>query len=215
MYADELRDRGIEVSPEPKFFSEMRRTKTEKEISHIEKTQRAVEAACARAVEIVGESNAREYGNLFYGDNALTSEFLRSEIEIELLKHGCAADAGTITAGGSQSRRPARAGPRPAALRRADHPGHLPREQGESLLRGHDPDHRKRRAGRGAAEDVRRGPWRARRRRSPLSGRASTARRFTRRSRTSCTNEDTRRSSTTRKRARPCWRALSTAPATA
>ena len=106
MYADELRDRGIEVSPEPKFFSEMRRTKTEKEISHIEKTQRAVEAACARAVEIVGESNAREYGNLFYGDNALTSEFLRSEIEIELLKHGCAADAGTITAGGSQSADP-------------------------------------------------------------------------------------------------------------
>ena len=106
MYADELRDRGIEVSPEPKFFSEMRRTKTEKEISHIEKTQRAVEAACARAVEILGESNAREYGNLFYGDNALTSEFLRSEIEIELLKHGCAADAGTITAGGSQSADP-------------------------------------------------------------------------------------------------------------
>ncbi|MGB3632737.1 MAG: M24 family metallopeptidase, partial [Rubrobacteraceae bacterium] len=29
-----------------------------------------------------------------------------SEIEIELLKHGCAADAGTITAGGSQSADP-------------------------------------------------------------------------------------------------------------
>ena len=106
MYADELRDRGVEILPEPKLFSEMRRAKTEEEVSHIGKTQRAVEAACARAVEIVGESNAREYGNLFYGDQALTSEFLRSEIEIELLKHGCAADAGTITAGGSQSADP-------------------------------------------------------------------------------------------------------------
>ena len=105
-YADELRDRGIEVLPESKLFAGMRRVKTEKEISHIEKTQRAVEAASARAVEIIGESQVREYGNLFYGDHALTSEFLRSEIEIELLKAGCSADAGTITAGGSQSADP-------------------------------------------------------------------------------------------------------------
>ena len=105
-YADELRDRGIEVSPESKLFAGARRVKTEEEISHVEKTQRAVEAAGARAVEIIGESQAREYGNLFYGDHALTSEFLRSEIEVELLRAGCAADAGTITAGGSQSADP-------------------------------------------------------------------------------------------------------------
>ncbi len=119
MYADELRERGIEVSPEPKLFAEMRRVKTEQEISHIEKTQRAVEAACARAVEIIGESNAKEYGNLFYENHALTSEFLRSEIEIELLKRGCAADAGTIAAGGFQSAEP--------------------HEQGHGLLRSGEP----------------------------------------------------------------------------
>lgn len=106
IYADELRDRGIEVCPEPKLFAGLRRTKTEEEVSHIEKTQRAVEAACAHAVEIIRESKTREHGNLFYGNQALTSEFLRSEIEIELLKRGCAADAGTITAGGSQSADP-------------------------------------------------------------------------------------------------------------
>ena len=105
-YADELRDRGIEVSPESKLFAGARRVKTEEEISHVEKTQRAVEAAGARAVEIIGESQVREYGNLFYGDHALTSEFLRSEIEVELLRAGCTADAGTITAGGSQSADP-------------------------------------------------------------------------------------------------------------
>lgn len=106
IYADELRERGIEVSPEPKLFADLRRTKTEEEISHIEETQRAVEAACNHAIEIIRESGAREYGNLFYDSYALTSEFLRSEIEVELLRHGCSADAGTITAGGIQGADP-------------------------------------------------------------------------------------------------------------
>ena len=106
LYADELRERGVEILPEPKLFAGLRRTKTEAEISQIEETQRAVEAACARAVEVIGESGTREYGILHYKERPLTSEFLRSEIEIELLKHGCSADAGTITAGGVQSADP-------------------------------------------------------------------------------------------------------------
>src|SRR3712207_8338825 len=36
----------------------------------------------------------------------LTSELLRSEIDIELLRRGCAADEGTITAGGPQAADP-------------------------------------------------------------------------------------------------------------
>ena len=106
LYADELRGRGIEVSPEPKLFADLRRVKTEEEISRIEETQRAVEAACAWAVKIIEESGVREHGILHYEERPLTSEFLRSEIEIELLRHGCAADAGTITAGGIQSADP-------------------------------------------------------------------------------------------------------------
>ncbi|MGF1472435.1 MAG: M24 family metallopeptidase [Rubrobacteraceae bacterium] len=118
VYADELRSRGIEVTPDPKLFADLRRVKTEAEISHIEETQRAVEAACARAVEVIRESGSREYGNLFYENRALTSELLRSEVEIELLKHGCAADAGTITAGGIQAADPHEQGHGP--LRRGD-----------------------------------------------------------------------------------------------
>jgi Xaa-Pro aminopeptidase len=120
-YADELRSRGVEVSPNGKLFADLRRAKTEEEISHIEKTQRAVEAACARAVEILRASGPREYGILHYEDRPLTSERLRSEIEIELLRHGCAANAGTITAGGVQAADP-------------HEEGHGPLRSGEAII---------------------------------------------------------------------------------
>ncbi len=120
-YADELRSRGVEVSPNGKLFADLRRAKTEEEISHIEKTQRAVEAACARAVKILRASGPREYGILHYEDRPLTSERLRSEIEIELLRHGCAANAGTITAGGVQAADP-------------HEEGHGPLRSGEAII---------------------------------------------------------------------------------
>ena len=120
-YADELRSRGVEVSPDGKLFADLRRVKTEEEISHIEKAQRAVEAACARAVEILKESGPREYGILHYEGMPLTSERLRAEIETELLRHGCAADAGTITAGGIQATDP-------------HEEGHGPLRSGESII---------------------------------------------------------------------------------
>ena len=120
-YADELRSRGMEVTPDGKLFAGLRRAKTEEEISHVEKTQRAVEAACARAVEILRESGPREYGILHHEDRPLTSERLRAEIETELLRHGCAADAGTITAGGIQATDP-------------HEEGHGPLKSGESII---------------------------------------------------------------------------------
>ncbi len=120
-YADELRSREIEVIPNGKLFADLRRAKTEEEISHIEKTQRAVEAACAHAVEILKASGSREYGILHYEERPLTSERLRSEIETELLRHGCAADAGTITAGGIQAADP-------------HEEGHGPLRSGEAII---------------------------------------------------------------------------------
>ncbi len=106
IYADELRARGIEVSPEPQLFAALRRTKTETEVGHIEKAQRAVEAAAAHAVEVLRESDPGEHGVLLHEGAPLTSERLRAEIEIELLRRGCAAAAGTITAGGAQAADP-------------------------------------------------------------------------------------------------------------
>ena len=105
VYADELRARNLEVTPDFHLFAGLRRRKTEEEVSYIAMTQRAVEAACAHALRILKGSEASGDGTLMYDDAPLTSERLRFEIDSELLRRGCAAD-GTITAGGSQAADP-------------------------------------------------------------------------------------------------------------
>ncbi len=120
VYADELRARGITLTPDGKLFDGLRRAKTEEEISHIQKTQDAVEAACARAVGILEESEIEDDGTLNWRGTPLTSELLRSEIDIELLRRGCAAD-GTIVAGGPQGADP-------------HERGHGPLKAGQSII---------------------------------------------------------------------------------
>jgi Xaa-Pro aminopeptidase len=106
IYADELRARGIDINPEAEVFIGLRRTKTEQEISYIERTQRATEGACARAVEVLREAKVEADSTLKWGRDPLTSELLRAEIDIELLRHGCADEAGAIVAGGDQTSDP-------------------------------------------------------------------------------------------------------------
>ncbi len=105
-FADELRARGLRVEPDGRLFAELRRVKSEEEISHIEKAQRAVEGACAHAVGILEEAEVADDGTLRWRGETLTSEILRSEIDVELLRRGCASDEGTISAGGAQAADP-------------------------------------------------------------------------------------------------------------
>ena len=105
-YADELRARGIKIEPDGKLFTDLRRVKSQSEISYIEETQRTTEEACAHAVEILEEAEVAGDGTLRWRGETLTSELLRSEIDVELLRRGCAADEGTITAGGPQAADP-------------------------------------------------------------------------------------------------------------
>src|SRR4029453_17259646 len=79
VYADELRARGVTLTPDGKLFDGLRRAKTEEEISHIQKTQEAVEAACAHAVEILEEAEIGDDGTLKWRGETLTSEILRGE----------------------------------------------------------------------------------------------------------------------------------------
>jgi Xaa-Pro aminopeptidase len=120
VYADELRARDLTVTPDAGLFAGLRRQKTKEEISYIERTQRAVEEACAHAVGILKESEVAEDGTLLYGGETLTSERLRSEIDVELLRRGCAAE-GTIAAGGAQAADP-------------HERGHGPLKAGESII---------------------------------------------------------------------------------
>jgi Xaa-Pro aminopeptidase len=105
-YADELRARGFRIEADGRLFADLRRVKTEGEISNIEEAQRAVEGACAHAVGILEEAGVADDGSLRWRGEALTSELLRAEIEVDLLRRGCAADEGTITAGGPQAADP-------------------------------------------------------------------------------------------------------------
>jgi len=120
VYADELRARGITLTPDGKLFDGLRRAKTEEEISNIEKTQNAVEAACSLAVGILEESGIEDDGSLESRGAALTSELPRSEIDGGLLRRGCSAD-GTIVAGGPQAADP-------------HERGHGPLKAGESII---------------------------------------------------------------------------------
>lgn len=120
IYADELRARGVTITPERKVFDVLRRAKTEREISHIQKTQEAVEASCAHAVGILEEAGIADDGTLEWRGETLTSERLRGEIDVELLRRGCSAD-GTIVAGGPQGADP-------------HERGHGPLRAGESII---------------------------------------------------------------------------------
>ncbi len=105
-YADELRARGLRVEPDGRLFAELRRVKTEAEISKIEEAQRAVEEVCAHAVGILEETEVSGDRTLRWRGEPLTSEILRSEIDVELLRRGCTSDDGTIVAGGAQAADP-------------------------------------------------------------------------------------------------------------
>jgi Xaa-Pro aminopeptidase len=120
VYADELRARGITLTPDGKLFDGLRRAKTEEEVSYIEKTQSAVEDACAHAVSVLEEAEIGEDKVINWRGETLTSELLRSEIDVELLRRGCAAD-GTIVAGGPQAADP-------------HERGHGPLKAGESII---------------------------------------------------------------------------------
>jgi Xaa-Pro aminopeptidase len=120
IYADELRACGVTLTPDRVVFEGLRRAKTEAEISNIEKTQAAVEAACAHARSILQESDLGGDGSLVWRGESLTSELLRSEIDVGLLRRNCAAD-GTIAAGGPQGADP-------------HGRGHGPLKAGESII---------------------------------------------------------------------------------
>jgi Xaa-Pro aminopeptidase len=120
IYADELRARGVTITPDRVVFEGLRRSKTEAEISDIERTQAAVEAACAHARSILAESDVGSDDSLVWRGEPLTSELLRSEIDVELLRRNCAAD-GTIAAGGPQGADP-------------HERGHGPLKAGESII---------------------------------------------------------------------------------
>jgi len=103
--ADGLRERDVAVAVERSdVITEIRSVKTDEEIDNVRTAQRANEAAMRRAEELIADAEIRD-GVLHRDDEPLTSEFVTQEIEIELLRNGCALDE-TIVAGGADAADP-------------------------------------------------------------------------------------------------------------
>ena len=124
--ADGLRERGIEVVVDRTgVLEELRAVKTDAEIDNVRSVQRATEEAMATAEDLIasstiaggdgngGDSRTRtgsdeeaiEPGTLVHDGEPLTSERVKTAIEIALLKRGCALEE-TIVACGSQAADP-------------------------------------------------------------------------------------------------------------
>ncbi|NUC72479.1 aminopeptidase P family protein [Haloterrigena sp. SYSU A558-1] len=112
--ADGLRERGLSVTVEPEGIVEtIRATKTDWEIEQIRSSQRANEAAMARAEELIATADIED-GRLVRDGEPLTSERVTEAIEITLLGHGCALDE-TIVACGADAADPHDRGSGPLA----------------------------------------------------------------------------------------------------
>ena len=97
--ADGLRERGISVTVEHDGIVEgIRARKPDEELEHIRETHRANEAAMA-VVEGLLASADLDDGVLVHEGEALTSERVKTALEIELLRHGCGLDDTIVACG--------------------------------------------------------------------------------------------------------------------
>lgn len=104
--ADGLRDHGVEVTPDfEDTIGRIRATKTETEIDWVRESQRANEKAMATAERLLRDSEPDVDGVLHLDGEVLTSERVREEIEVSLIRNGCAL-AETIVACGAQAADP-------------------------------------------------------------------------------------------------------------
>jgi Xaa-Pro aminopeptidase len=111
--ADGLRDRGIDVrTPESppigrgdgNVIEDIRATKTDGEIEHVRTAQNANETAMAAAERLLSAASVED-GRLVHDGEPLTSERVTEEIEVTLLREGCALDE-TIVACGADAADP-------------------------------------------------------------------------------------------------------------
>jgi len=103
--ADGLREQGVDVTVDrDETVERVRAIKTETEIDHVREAQQANEMAMSRAEELLREATVAD-GVLQHDGEPLTSERVRTAIEIELLHNGCALDE-TIVACGADAADP-------------------------------------------------------------------------------------------------------------
>jgi Xaa-Pro aminopeptidase len=97
--ADGLREQGIEIRGDREdVVAHVRATKTDEEIEQVRAAQRANETAMARTEELLREATIDD-GVLHHGGEPLTSEGVKQEIEVTLLRQGYALDETIVSCG--------------------------------------------------------------------------------------------------------------------
>ncbi|WP_433633165.1 M24 family metallopeptidase [Halomicrococcus sp. NG-SE-24] len=103
--ADGVRERGVGVAAdESEVVTDVRATKTDEEVEHVRTAQRANEAAMRAAEDLLSAASVED-GILQYEGEPLTSERVKEEIEMTLLRRGAALDE-TIVACGADAADP-------------------------------------------------------------------------------------------------------------
>ncbi|KAB1196462.1 MULTISPECIES: Xaa-Pro peptidase family protein [Haloferax] len=104
--ADALRNEDISVEAETDdVLTTIRAVKSDEEVEYIHDAQDANEASMAAAERLIRAADVDDDGMLVYEGEPLTSERVKEEIEVTLLRHGCALDE-TIVAGGADAADP-------------------------------------------------------------------------------------------------------------
>jgi Xaa-Pro aminopeptidase len=104
--ADGLRERGVSVTPDYDGVIEgIRAVKTTEEVEHVRAAQQANEKAMASAERLLRDSEPDVDGVLHHDGEVLTSERVKEEIEVTLLRTGCSLDE-TIVACGADAADP-------------------------------------------------------------------------------------------------------------
>src|SRR5207247_6074075 len=100
-HARQLQERGYALSTKREPFFEERAVKTKEEVRAIEATQRAVELAVQRAIELLRSASVKD-GLIVHEGRPVTSERIKTLINVALMEQGCVAQH-TIIAGGIRS----------------------------------------------------------------------------------------------------------------
>jgi Xaa-Pro aminopeptidase len=89
--ADHLRENGITLEPDHKFFADRRRVKNQAELEGIRKAQKAAEAAMGAARDLIFRAEPSNGGVKVDGET-LTSERLKATIRRVFSEHGVSGD---------------------------------------------------------------------------------------------------------------------------
>ena len=99
IFAELIRDRGITVECDLNLGVSGRRAKDEQEIAWLRQAQNVTEGAIRLACERIAGADANSDGALMHDGELLTSERVRSEIDIWLLQRGFASVPSIIACG--------------------------------------------------------------------------------------------------------------------